>query len=323
MKLFFTLFFLSQFSWAQTASKIYATMPFKDGKYFSYVTNFALDQINNEIEQAIIVVHGFALNFETYFSTMQALSNQQKVDRSTLVIAPHYRTDTESPLAQADELLWTDEGWLSGDSALNQNNLSAFSMIDELIHLLENKNNFPKLKLIILTGHSAGGQLTQRYAIGTLIDQKYPSTHFRFIVANPGSYAYLTNKRLDPLQPGIFSVPQNPNCADYNDYKYGLNQANVYMSQASPLVAIQNNLRRDVFYLIGEKDTLTEDFDLSCPALLQGPNRLMRGLNFKASLDFEFPGHKHQLITVPGVGHTQWGMYTSPLGVQTLFNTPY
>ena len=319
MKLFLAILFLGNVVFAQTTSKVYATLPFKDGKYFSYMTNFALAQINPEIEQAIIVVHGSALNFDTYFNTMQTLANQEKVDRSTLVISPHYRTDTESPLAPSNELLWTDEGWLRGDQALNSKNLSAFQVIDQFICLLENKTHFPKLKKITLTGHSAGGQLTQRYAVGTQVDLQNPTTHFRFIVANPGSYVYLSNKRLNPNEPGIFSIPINPGCADYNDYKYGMDKTNTYMSQVPKNVAIQNNLNRDVVYLLGEQDTLTEDFDLTCPALLQGPYRFLRGTNFKASLDFEFPGHKHQLVTVPGVGHTQWGMYSSALGIQTLF----
>lgn len=319
MKLFLAILFLGNVVFAQTTSKINATLPFAGGKYFSYMTNFALDQVNNEIEQAIIVVHGSALNFETYFNTMQTLANKQKLDRSTLVISPHYRTDTESPLAPANELLWTDEGWLSGDPALNSKTISAFHMIDQLIDLLENKNNFPKLRTIILTGHSAGGQLTQRYAVGTEIDFKHPSTRFRFIVANPGSYVYLSDKRLNPNEPGIFSTPKNPGCA-YNDYKYGMDHVNTYMKKVPKDQAVKNNLNRDVTYLLGEQDTLTEDFDLTCPALLQGPYRYLRGINFKASLDFEFPGHNHQLITVPGVGHTQWGMYTSTNGVQALFS---
>jgi pimeloyl-ACP methyl ester carboxylesterase len=319
MKLFLAILFLGNLVFAQTSSKFFTTLPFKGGKYFSYATNFELNQVNTEIEQAIIVVHGSALNFETYFKTMQTLANQQKLDRSTLVIAPHYRTNTESPLAPANELLWTDEGWLRGDPALNLKKLSAFQVIDQFIELLENKNNFPKLKTIILTGHSAGGQLTQRYAVGTEIDFKHPTTRFRFIVANPGSYVYLSDKRLSSNEPGIFSTPKNPGCA-YNDYKYGMDNPNAYMKQVPKDRAVKNNLNRDVTYLLGEQDTLIEDFDLTCPALLQGPYRYLRGINFKASLDFEFPGHSHQLISVPGVGHTQWGMYASPLGVESIFS---
>lgn len=321
MKLFLAILVFGQVVFAQTTSKINARLENSGGTYFSYMTNFALNQVNAEIEQAIIVVHGSALNFETYFNTIQTLANKQNLDRSTLVISPHYRTNTEKPLAPQNELLWTDEGWLSGDPALNNKALSAFHIIDQFINLMENKNNFPKLKTIILTGHSAGGQLTQRYAVGTETDLKYPSTKFRYIVANPGSYVYLSDKRLNVHEAGVFSTPINPGCA-YNDYKYGMNKTNSYMSQIPRDRAVKNNLNRDVTYLLGEQDTLTEDFDLSCPALLQGPYRYLRGINFKASLDFEFPGHNHQLVTVPGIGHTQYGMYTSALGVQVLFGHP-
>lgn len=316
MKSFFVVLFLTVSVWAQTPQKIFSKL-FFGSQYFSYITNFDLDQKNESITQVILVVHGSALNAETYFNTVQNLATQKNKENQILVIAPHYRTDTEVPLAPSNELLWTDEGWLSSDTALNDPTLDSFSVIDTLVSLAVDKKHFPNLKNIVITGHSAGGQLTQKYALGSKIESHAPRLNYRYVVLNPGSYTYINPKRLNSQ--GKYSVPENPGC-DYDNYKYGLEHLNRYMRQIPQQKMVQDYINKNVIYLLGDQDTLTIDFDLSCPALLQGPYRYKRGLYFKAFLDSEFPQHRHSLVSVPGVGHTQAGMYTSVYGIQALFD---
>lgn len=320
-----TLFILCLFFaapvWSQVPQKTFATQSFAE-KNFSYVVNYPLDQTNARITQAVLVVHGSALNFETYFNTQQTIVNKNQLDGHIVIVAPHYRTNTENPLAAKSDLLFTDEGWLSGDSALNAP-VSSFEIIDVFLKKFADKKIFPNLKTIVLTGHSAGGQLTQRYAIGTQIEKEISKDiHIRYVVANPGSYAYLTpvRARLDSngaYVPGSFYVPQDQKC-DFNGYKYGLNNLNPYMNQLPYNEKISRYIEKDIIYLIGSEDKLVEDFDLSCQALYQGPHRYLRTVNFKATLDYVFPGNKHQLSVVPGIGHTQWGMYTSENGVKAI-----
>ena len=176
---------------------------------------------------------------------------------------------------------------------------------------------------MIITGHSAGGQLTQRYALGSSVEAKFPKIHFRYIVVNPGSYAYLNSKRPANASPAsIFATPRLPRCA-YNAYKYGLESPNTYLAATPTSLLLPRYLSRDVIYFLGEKDTDTSELDDSCEAHIQGINRLMRGLNFKAFLDHEFPGHLHQLFVNPGIAHTQWGMYTSEIGKKLLFSSSF
>ena len=101
---------------------------------------------------------------------------------------------------------------------------------------ISDKTNFPNLKEIVITGHSAGGQLAQHYAVGSALDQTYPEIHFRYVVANPGSYLYLTKKR-------PFKGPAR--CA-YNDYKFGLDNLNPYMSKRPAAQMISDYLKKDV-----------------------------------------------------------------------------
>lgn len=319
--LFILCLFFAIPAWSQVPQKTFATQTFA-GKNFDYAVNYPLDQVNARITQAVLVVHGSALNFETYFNTQQTIANQSQLQDNIVIVAPHYRTNTEKPLAPASDLLFTDEGWLSGDAALNAP-VSAFTIIDTFLKKFADKKVFPNLKTIVLTGHSAGGQLTQRYAIGTQIEKELSSDiHIRYVVANPGSYAYLTRTRaqLDSTGtyvPGSFFVPQDKKC-DYNGYKYGLDNLNPYMNQLPYNEKISRYIEKDIIYLIGSEDKLVEDFDLSCQALYQGPYRYLRAVNFKATLDFVFPENKHKLSVVPGIGHTQWGMYTSENGKKSI-----
>ena len=92
------------------------------------------------------------------------------------------------------------------------------------------------------------------------------------------------------------------------------------MSQTPLTTMINNYLNKDVIYFLGEKDIDTEEVDNECPAQLQGLNRLQRGLNFKANIDQNYPSNLHHLVTNPGVAHTEWGMYSSELGKNLLFN---
>jgi hypothetical protein len=97
---------------------------------------------------------------------------------------------------------------------------------------LNDPSLFPNLQKITITGHSDGGQFTQRYATGNRKDGTV-SASVNYVIANPGSYLYLDNRRLpkgetcfeDGTCMAAFTTNWDPDnaCADsYNSYKYGL-----------------------------------------------------------------------------------------------------
>jgi hypothetical protein len=127
---------------------------------------------------------------------------------------------------------------------------------------------------------------------------------------------YLTSRR-------PFLISRN---CPYNDYKYGLQHLNHYLSDrfvTSPSNEnsnpIQTYLNKKIFYLTGELDIETAELDNSCEALAQGRTRHERALAFKQQLDLEFSLNQHQIVNVPKVGHTQYGMYHSPEVMAVLF----
>ena len=280
------------------------------GQLFSYFSTHSLTQVNADIERVVFTVHGSERNAMTYFNSVSSLAQRLGQGDKTLVIAPHFKISTD-PLLPG-ELIWDEEGWIRGDEAINNQLVSSFELLDFLVGQLGNKTLFPNLKNVVLTGHSAGGQLVQRYAAGSGIDQQMDYIHFRYVVTNPGSYLYLSKRR--PFQ-------VNLDCA-YNDYKFGLDHLNRYMENVSIPKLINQYTSKDVVYFLGEQDIRSDDIDQSCPAQFQGKTRLERGRAFKAQLAEEFPLAQHQLYSVPGVGHTQYGMYTSELGQKILFQKP-
>jgi uncharacterized alpha/beta hydrolase family protein len=276
------------------------------GSLFSHFVSHDLSKTNSQIEKVIITIHGSERNSHTYYNSVEAMAKREGVAEKTIIISPHFKEaqDTLVP----DELYFSPEGWLSGDQALNQHAISSFEVLDHLISKLGDVKVFPNLKNIVITGHSAGGQLTQRYAAGSAIEKKFPTIHFRYIVANPGSYLYLTANR---------PVKASGRC-NFNDYKYGLDRLNPYMQKNAANIRNQY-ASKEVVYFLGEQDIISGNIDQSCPAQYQGKNRLERGQLYKAQLEKEFPAAKHYLYSVPGVGHTQFGMYTSPVGQKVLF----
>ena len=278
-----------------------------DDNVVSYFSNFLLDQENSAVEQAVIVVHGSERNANTYFGSMEIVANLTGNQSKTMIIAPHFKLSTDS-LADK-ELTWTDEGWLSGDASLVNVKYSSFDVIDTFISKLANKNIFPNLKKITVTGHSAGGQLTQRYALGTSLPNILIDINFHFVSLNPGSYVYLSPNR---------KFLDEEKCA-FNDYKYGLDNLNEYMSRNPKEIMISNYLQRHVTYLVGELDNNPQDIDQTCPARYQGQTRLIRAQAFYELLNAEFSSQDHKLFVIPNVAHTQYGMYHSEIGINIIW----
>ncbi len=287
----------------------FETKQLKIGNSFlEYLQNHP-DSKAADIEHAIITVSGSERNSSTYLNSMNAITRRLNVNQKTLVIAPSFKIQGD-PVARG-ELYYSYEGWWIGDQSL-RGNISSFETIDRMLLELADKRKFPKLKSIVLTGHSAGGHLVQRYALGSNIEEKV-SVEINYVVANPGTYAYLNNRRWIGQELG---VPVNPGCA-YNRYKYGLDNLNQYMARHNIRERIERFLQKDVTYFLGEADIGT--VEMSCESIFQGTTRYERGLKFKAFLDEDYPQHSHELVTVPAVGHTQHGMYNSPEAERVVF----
>lgn len=270
--------------------------------------------------RAVLVQHGTERNPWDYADFAFRAAEIEGAFHDAIIIAPYFMTTDDLPPAGFQR--WSAAGWKSGDAAEAPPHESSFAVYDALIrdHLLD-ASAFPSLAEIVIAGHSAGGQFCQRYALSTFVDRDPAAAGvaFRFVPANPSAYCYLDATRW--LGDG-FGVPSGTGCDEtYDDYKYGLSDIPEGHYVAAAVGALPGLYAdRDVTYLLGTADTTAEgDLEVTCEANVQGPNRYARGLIFESFMGARYPGHRHALVAVAGVGHDAAAMLSSAEGRALLF----
>ena len=273
-----------------------------------------------DVERAVVILHGRLRNADTYFQTAQsALSASGLPTKTTLLIAPQFLSpaDVARHGLPADTLRWSSSGWEGGSDAPAPAPISPFAVLDAIIERLADRSRFPNLRHIVIAGHSGGAQLAQRFAIATRSADRIANQGIglRWVVANPSSYAYFSSTRPAPPLAGA--------CPRFDDWKYGMRRLPPYIARANPAMLEQGYLARQVWYLLGERDTNPQQsaLDRSCMAQAQGLNRMARGLAYYAYLKSRAPTNTtHSLWTVPNVAHNGQAMFTSRCGVAALFD---
>ena len=289
-----------------------------------YFSSFRLDRNQRSVTRAVIVVHGMNRNADVYFRSMTAAATDALATKNTVIIAPQFLNETDGPVRAKNELYWNDLAWKQGDDSISPNldSVSSFEVIKQLIFKISNRHIFPNLREIVLVGHSAGAQFVQRFA-GTYASLgNAGSPNIRMVVVNPSSYMYLNNLRPTLNRMAEFDIPFLSECfATYNDYRFGLENPNNYLSKVAPDEIRTHYISNHVIYLLGENDNdpKANDLDQSCPAALEGSNRLERGLFFFSFLKTFYPKNKHGLVLVPGVDHNGTAMFRSPEGLRLIF----
>ena len=218
------------------------------------------------------------------------------------------------------------QDWRGGGAAQGLPDVHTFDLIDELVKKLGRREMFPRLGAIVVTGHSAGGQFTHRYAAASRAETTGP-VPIRYVVSNPSTYLYLDRTRPSPAGScsekgctGEFvEYADGRNCTTYDRWRNGLKEVSGYAA-AVPTEDMKKQLvSRDVTYVLSELDTLPLfGFDSSGPAMAQGPNRLARGLAYWHYLRSKF-GAQHKLVLVPACGHNGRCVYTDNRTLRVLF----
>ena len=291
------------------------------GAFLPYYATHRLDEGDtaHPATRAVVVVHGNSRNADDYFERTVAAAELAGRLQSSVVVAPRFQTSDDGP--GAGEPYWSSPGWKRGH--LSQGGaspaVSSYAAIDTVLARLADETRFPALTRVVVTGHSAGGQVAHRYAAGSPMEERLAGlgVTVRYVVANPSTYLYPT-----PLREwaGQYVTPDSESCPDYDDWHYGLQDLPAYMLREGPDSARTRLLRRDAVVLAGDQDTGTTLLDQSCGANFQGANRFQRAQALVRTLDHVFPAeHRHRLVVVPGVGHSSTEMYQSPLGRRALF----
>lgn len=269
-----------------------------------------------QVNRAVIVVHGTDRNADDYFTDVAESARRAGAESDTLILAPRFQTLDDNPAAT--DLYWTSSGWKQGDGSRNPGaTVSSYAAVDRLLEHLADSDRYPALKTIVVTGHSAGGQLLSRFAATSRTEGKLANRSLIYAIANPSTYLYPTRHR--PAGSHQFAVP-GAGCPDYDEYPYGLEKRNSYTAALTPGEIEAHLKQRTIVVFLGEADTGLDYLDTSCGANLQGRNRFERGSAYVEYLETYF--HPPGLVraTVPGVGHSGKDMYQSPEGQALLFS---
>ena len=119
-------------------------------------------------------------------------------------------------LAQ-NEISWDCDLWRSGGTSVSHPTATSFDFLDAILRKLARRDVFPNLRGIVVTGHSAGGQVANRYGMSSKVHDGL-GVPVQYVVANPSSYAWPTDERPTgpaawPLQAGApgFVPAMDPN----------------------------------------------------------------------------------------------------------------
>ena len=299
---------------------------------------FSLERRNEAIVRVLVSVHGAARDADNYFRSTLAAGFLADALENTLIIAPRLSSNDGAgcrDVLAPNEISWNCNSWRSGGPA-NNAAITSFDFLDEILRKVARRDVFPNLKAIVVVGHSAGGQVVNRYEMANQVHDKL-GVPVTYVVSNPSSYAYPDSERptaasyaLTSSAPGyIPQVAPNEalfrafgdarNCTTYDRWPYGMRDRNGYAAKESDSQLRQQLAARPTTYLIGQLDILPlAGFDGSCAAMAQGPTRLARGEAF-ARLVNEKLGAHHTVAIVPLCGHNARCMYTSDVALALIF----
>jgi hypothetical protein len=278
---------------------------------------------NDRVRRALVIVHGSDRDAGGYFQIGIAAARQAGALDDTIVIAPRFASRdgvTCSDKLASEEVNWPCEGnsWRSGGIAPGTT-LTSFDLADEILRRAGARTVFPNLQVIVVTGHSAGGQFVTRYEMANRVHDAL-GLQLRYVVANPSSYAYPDATRPVTEKGKIdFRRLEGGSCDSYDRWPYGLADRSGYAKRATVDELRKQLVERPTTYLLGERDVRPVDgFDTSCAAMAQGPTRLARGRAFAAYVNERLGAH-HAVKVVPDCGHDALCMFTADAALNVLF----
>jgi hypothetical protein len=293
-----------------------------------FASNYRLDRMDTAIHTLLINIHGLHRDAPGAFEAVMDAVHGDGQNKTTLTIAPQYfnQEDLENYRPANKFLYWRNAEWKDGRASVNDDwrgnkvAMNSYEIMDSLITFILGCGKFPNIQKVIVAGHSAGGQFTQRYSALTPLPDLLPATRFRFIIMNPSSYMYPDARR--PTSTGNFVIPDTTGCDGYNRYPKGLEELSDYALAMGADRIRKNMLTRDIVILLGGDDTddADKDLDVSCAAELQGIARLERGLSFFHYLSsFAEYGQKKNCNVIRGVRHSGKYILNSDEGKKWLF----
>lgn len=294
--------------------------------------NFPLDVRNEAITRVVVVVHGAGRDADNYYRSALAGAFLAGALNSALVISPRMASNNGTSCRDSlapGEISWHCNTWRSGGAALSDSTVTSFDFLDAILRKVARRDVFPNLLGITVTGHSAGGQVTNRYGMSSKVHDAL-GVPVQYAVANPSSYAWPTDERptgqaawpLPASAPGFSpevaanatpfrSMGDGRGCTAYNEWPYGFRNRTGYAAAPSDSQLTRQLVSRPVTFVLSEVDVLPlSGFDGGCAAMAQGPTRRARGQAYAKYVN-ERLGGRHEVVIVTGCAHNGRCIYTS------------
>lgn len=260
------------------------------------------------LESAVIVVHGQNRNADEYFSWLTSTFNSTALSENTILIAPFFKNQND---ANPGEMYWrTTRAWREGQGSDDVSGTSSFAVIDAIIAQLANKDRFPVLKKVIITGHSSGGLWTHLYAASNRAENEHTALEFEYVVANSQYFYYPDEVRYNENSQS-FDTPTG--CGTFALWPLGYSNVPSYLNGVLEATVNQQLVERKVTYLLGNGSGSDSSLNTSdCDATLLGSTRFRRGENAHLWITSNYPNtNQHQKVIVDGIGHNGQAMYQS------------
>lgn len=281
----------------------------------------------------LLVISLPSSNYDAAMAYRNALSaSSRTVDGAEgrhLILSPQFLKAGTFASAESWLVFWDVSPFWGSSKALTAGGdetlrLSAYEVLDLLLAYLTQPGRFPGLERIVLVGHSAGGQMVNRFAAAGSFEPPR-GVEMLYVAMNASSYLYFDPKRFDGQTFRAPAADVVENCPSYDDYGYGLQSPYSYFRrQGLDAETLRKRYRsRRVVYLAGTADTKRDHgLSVSCAAELQGAHRLERARRYERHLGDTFGAsirERHLLVEVPGVGHSGREMLRSQAALRVLF----
>jgi len=206
----------------------------------------------SDVKRAVVIIHGLQRDPGTYMANILTAFSQLPAGggptrSNTQIIAPYFPNGNDKNIgypwnasapasnrSYTNALVWQGGNWIGGDNnqyPSGQIATSSYDVLDSIIVWFANQNVYPNLRQVVIAGHSAGAQTTQRYAaVGKdlvasgNITQGPDKFRVTYWVANPNSLLWFNTSR--PLD--------SSSCVGYDDWRDGL--SNFTQTYGSTLV---------------------------------------------------------------------------------------
>ena len=147
--------------------RLSVTTPHGTGE-LPYLASRPLTEAAPDVTRVVIVLHGSKRDARAYAkATARAAKLSGAAAAHSMWIVPHFlnTVDTDAHGVAPEVLRWKGSGWLQGKEAVGPAPLSSFEVLDVILTLLADESRYPALRQVVIAGHSAGGQVVQRYAV--------------------------------------------------------------------------------------------------------------------------------------------------------------